>query len=368
MITGKFERRIDFAIKWKLALLIGLVYLLCSSGFPWIEAGLQLRIAESLLKDRSFGLKGYMPYPFFYRAGLFYDPHGITNVIYFIPLVLLKNFIVGIISPPLDNLDLFLCSLWGIPVAVFGSLVFFALLRQLGISLRVAVLTTLCLSFATIVFAYGVNSYEGNLNKLFLLSSIYFIYLFSKKNKIRYVSYAGIFAGLMLNSRIELSAVFVFCLVLFLGYESWVRRNFMIILTFLMCLFPFVLLWAWYNAVRTGFWYLTPLMAVFSLPEQKIYWFQNIVNGLRGLLFSAGTSIFVFSPIVAVSFLGWIEFLRRQKKMAILFLFIIISFLLANAAIPTGFFGLSCWGPRYTLEITPLMMVPLAFWLSKDSS
>lgn len=353
-------------LKLKLFLLIFIVYFFFSSGFPWIEALYQFEVAGSLCSDFSLGIfKKNFSYSVF-NQGRWYDPHGLTNVFYFTPLVLgqlaLKRIAHLNLAP---EITLFLCSIWGIFAATAACVAFFSLLVRLKINLRVAICVTLLLAFFTLFFVYARIAYEGNLNTLFLLLVIYLLCTLRTQTRQSLFHSAGVgfFSGLMLNTRIELSLVLVFLISAYVIFLSFFYRRFFILLVYFLFLAPFLFLWGWYNYQRTGIWYLTPLMFTTLVMSRGIFSLQNIPEGLKGLFLSLGGSIFVFSPILLLSFLGWPRFFCRHKKESVFLASLIMICILSIATI-RDWFGLFCWGPRYTLEITPLMMIPLAFWLA----
>ena len=239
------------------------------------------------------------------------------------------------------------------------------MLRHLAISPKISFYTTLCFAFLTIFFVYGTNNYEGNLNTLFLLSSIYFLFLFQKKNRFIFLVLAASFIGLALNTRIELSIIFLFGIICVALYYSVNKKSPSIAIVFFLSLLPFIFLWGWYNWIRTGSFFLTPFVRMSKMnfcpnpPEQDLW------LGIRSLFLSRGGSIFLFSPILLITIFGWKDFFEKKGDQGLILFFLILIFVIPIAKLKE-WFGLSCWGPRYTLDITPLMMVPLAFWLSKN--
>lgn len=127
-----------------------------------------------------------------------------------------------------------------------------------------------------------------------------------------------------------------------------------------------MIFWGYYNWLRTGHLYLSPIASgIMSGRWSQLAPKQSIMFGLRGLLLSKGGNIFAYSPILLLSMFGWKVFFKERKKECIFILSIIILFLLANSKIPK-WYGLWCWGPRHTLEITPLMMLPMGYWFSAN--
>jgi hypothetical protein len=135
-------------------------------------------------------------------------------------------------------------------------------------------------------------------------------------------------------------------------------------LYFFFGLSPFVALWGYYNWLRTGYFYLSA-QVVDILGGEGNPPIGNIAVGLKSILFSYKTSMFCYSPILVLSILGWRQFIAKRKWESSLCLAVVVSFLLATAKLKIDFPW--SWGPRYLLEIVPIMMLPLTFWLWKDN-
>lgn len=354
-------------VKAVLFVLMMAVYVFFSSGTPWLEADTQLKLARNVLKAHSL----LADTPFNERAiyrnagGKFYDIHGISNVILMLPIAALENAARGRVSDT-ERFLTFAGAMTGTVVNSLVCLAFFSILALFGRPLKVCVYSTLSLAFLTIVFPYATKNYEGNLSTLFVMGALYYLFKFLKAGNTRHLLLCGVLAGLAVNTR-DFSWISFLCVGIFLAWYSFARRNVMPALYFLAGAAPFVMLWGWYNWTRTGIFYVPPTL----FGSIRLGDFENFVNvidmtPLWGLLFSPGGSIFLYSPILVISLLGIRKFLRLQRQEAVLVLSIIALFILANAKLNDLWFGLWCWGPRFTLEITPLMLLPLAYWLSGD--
>lgn len=357
-----------FKLKVHLFLLVATVYLLCASGTPWIEADYQLQVARNLLRHHS--LSAEKPFNTLSIKGIngrWYDYHGMTNVFVLLPVASLEPLVVGKIQNK-DNanrLISFLGALTGIIVSSLISLVFFSTLLLFKRPLRSCLYATLCLAFLTIFFPYSSKNYEASLNALFMLSALYFLFAFCERKGIFNLICSGAFAGLALNTR-DFSLIFVFCVFFFLIWMSWREKDYKIIVVFLVALAPFLFYLGWTNWLRTGVFYLSPIAAGIlrnapgyggAAPS------SNILLGLRGLLFSKGGSIFVYSPVCLISLFGLRSFIQNKRLECLLVLSIIMFWLLALSKVEK-WFGFTTWGPRYTIEITPLLMLPLGYCLT----
>ena len=383
--------------KIHLLALIAIIYLFFSSGHPWIEADYQLQVSRSLIRNHSLaidnpgyglGVKG--------RDGRYYDPHGLANALIMTPVAIIELVANKVLDKDMGQFTAFLGNLTGIIVSSLACLVFFLILFLLERPLKVCFFTTLCAAFLTMIFPYATRNYEGNLNMLFILSSLYFLLKFTRENgvspsfhfatesrpssiasrlirgtivwrrdKISHLIYGGLFAGLAVATR-DFSWLFLFWVIIFIFWFSFKKNDFRIVAVFISGLLTPLGLWGYYNWLRTGKFYLS-VIAMLNLSNKFAQGapVNNVLLGLKGLLLSQGASIFVYSPILVFSLFGWREFFQKRKKECIFILSIVLTFLLANAKI-REWFGLWGWGPRYTLEITPLILLPLGFWLTTD--
>jgi len=355
-----------FKFKLCLFLLVFTIYLFFSSGHPWIEADHQLLVSRSLIRNYSLSI-GNPNYGFSFkgRDGRYYDPHGLANALIMTPIAIIELVANKVLDLDMGQFISFLGNLTGIIASSLACLVFFLILFLLGRPLKICFFTTLCAAFLSIIFPYATGNYEGNLNMLFILSSLYFLLRFSKEKKILHLIYGGLFAGLTIITR-DFSWLFLFWVILFISWFSFKKNDFRIGAVFILTILPCLSLWGYYNWLRTGKFYLS-VVAMLNLSDKFAQGSptNNIIFGLKGLFLSSGASIFVYSPILVFSLFGWKEFFQKKKKECILIFSIVVTFLLANAKI-RSWFGLWGWGPRYTLEITPLILLPLGFWLTTD--
>ncbi|MDD2889053.1 MAG: glycosyltransferase family 39 protein [bacterium] len=347
--------------KTSLFFLIAAIYLLFAKGLPWVEADFQLEISRNLVQRHSPSLAKQTNDTLLVQGknGDWYDWHGITNVFLMTPIAMCEPIVSKVIHKDggVKQVISFWGALTGVVVNALACVVFFSLLCSLGMSLKVSFYTTLCLAFLTIVFPYSSTNYEGNLNMLFIVSSLYFLFEFLKKQRLWYLVFCGVFAGLTINTR-DLSYVFLFFVFVFIFLIALREKNFKIIFVFLIGVAPFFFLWGWYNWIRTGGFFISP--SARTVLNKGYYYIDSIAIGVQKTVFNKNKNIFLYSPILILSILGWNQFFREKKKECILILSVVIFYLLGSTLLWSDFFS---WGPRYTLEITPLLILPLGYWL-----
>ncbi|MGA7732441.1 MAG: hypothetical protein WCD37_14365, partial [Chloroflexia bacterium] len=121
-----------------------------------------------------------------------------------------------------------------------------------------------------------------------------------------------------------------------------------------------LLVQAWYNYVR----YFPLPDAVFRSGYEKEPGFSTpLIEGLFGLLFSPGKSIFLYAPVVLLAPLGlWLMFRRGGSVGRLAALIIIAEVVLGLIfnALWWAWTGNFAWGPRLIMPILPLLIWALA--------
>jgi hypothetical protein len=84
--------------------------------------------------------------------------------------------------------------------------------------------------------------------------------------------------------------------------------------------------------------------------------------GFFGILFSPGKSLFLFNPLTLFGCLSFGLCFRKQRKMAVLFGWLIVSHLLLFS-FWHGWQGGMSWGPRMMLVVLPYLIFPIGFIL-----
>jgi hypothetical protein len=348
-------------LKLKLCLfaVIFSVYLLFSSGHPWIEADYELKTAKQLITNHSFSYEEEKPCTMKGMNGRYYDLHETANVIVLLPFAWLEKIIPTSEKNQAQAIS-FLASLSGTLISALAALIFFSLLQLWRLPLKNCLSATFCLSFLTILFPYATKNYEGNVLMLIMLGTLFFLFRFLTRPALSTLVMCGVLAGLSFHVR-NSALIFFGCISVFVILYSCKTKRVSTFSTFFLSALPFILLWCYYNWLRTGVPYLSPQMQeILFARSSHIHANSTLARGLYILLASSGGSIFIYSPILLFALLGWKDFIRSRSQEALLVLSIVACFILSNAKLSDPF-GLSGWGPRYTLEITPLLMLPFAY-------
>lgn len=104
----------------------------------------------------------------------------------------------------------------------------------------------------------------------------------------------------------------------------------------------------WYNWYRLG--------SAFDFAYQREGFTHPVVAGLIAFLASPGKSLFLFSPVLLLAFLGLPRMLRRARAETVTLLVLAGVYILLYSAWWSWEGGWS-WGPRFLLPIIPALMV-----------
>jgi 4-amino-4-deoxy-L-arabinose transferase-like glycosyltransferase len=101
----------------------------------------------------------------------------------------------------------------------------------------------------------------------------------------------------------------------------------------------------------------------------KIFHFNPNSNPyvMLRLLFYPYRGLFIYSPILFLSFIGMILMLKEHRTELILILFIFFSFLYI-ISMRSSWWGGYCFGPRYLLPVVPFLTFPIALIFKKNIS
>jgi hypothetical protein len=119
----------------------------------------------------------------------------------------------------------------------------------------------------------------------------------------------------------------------------------------------------WYDAARFGSIWQTGYGAEAS-PES---FSTPLLVGLYGMLLSSGKSVFLYCPLLLLSFPGFALMLRRnapERSLAIA----LCTLLVGNLCLYARFMswaGEGSWGPRYLVPFIPLALIPVAMYLAR---
>lgn len=251
---------------------------------------------------------------------------------------------------------------------------------QLGIQNKTAVGLTLVLGLSTIVFPYSRGFTREPLLTLFTLLGFYMAIRFRATNANRFLLLAGLVSGFLafikLIHALLIPVLLVYLAVWIVQREQDKRsprqeifwQTVRGLTIFLLPGIVFIFIQSMYGFMRFGS-FSSGLGGVRTDP---ITWTLMVISeghpneAIWGLLFSLDKSFLLYSPPVVLSFVAWIWWFRAQPREAIAILVLVLIEFTA-VFLRVDWDGGTWWGPRYLVQITPLVMLPLGFLIDKTS-
>jgi hypothetical protein len=125
----------------------------------------------------------------------------------------------------------------------------------------------------------------------------------------------------------------------------------------LLTVLPFVGFQFWYNVLRTGIFYKSPVQTAAYADNNALD--GNIFVGIGGLLLSPGKSLFIYAPLLILSILLFKKFYGEYQKEAIYIAALTVLWFLLHAKL-RSWYGAAGWGPRHFITILPILFLPFA--------
>lgn len=367
-----------------------------SSGFVDSQDGFQyLAVARRMYYDNTFEMpkenfdEGENIHMSLVRnsAGEVFSPTGLGYSLALLPAVLIEDIFINLSNTePISAFPL--NSDW--PVLLFASFtnaIFGALLvvtmYKIFISYKFSPKTSLLLSFVSVIstnlFAYTKHTFAHMMFVSFLVLSFYYLRRYLLTSDKRYMVLSGIAYGVVL---ISYNLTFILPILPFVLYyflftkvhinKSYLLKTFKVLLYFVIGISPFILLLFWFNYVRFGALQVTSYSGGISAPLAIKRTASVLYEGLWGVLFSPGRSIFIYSPLLVLPILFWSKLRKKhipEIALAVTLSAIYIFFYgtaLGGPDYPV-WHGESSWGPRYMLPTIPFIIILIGFIFKKLS-
>lgn len=210
---------------------------------------------------------------------------------------------------------------------------------------------------STIAWYYSEDFMSEPATTLFLLAAVYFATHPDRSRKNRSLLIAGVFLALAVSCRLaSLVAVPGFILYQWMLWKSSKEERIAefwadIFRAALPVVFVLIVIMA-YNYVR--------FEDLFESGYEKDGFGGRFLVGFYGILFSPGKSLFLYNPLTIFGCLAFTSFLARNKKIALLFVWLILSHLAMFSFWHSWQGGMS-WGPRLMLVVMPYLILPIGF-------
>ncbi len=347
--------------RWVLLFFLS-VYVLTAGGHYYSSDGETIYlVTRSLVRYGTFFIKTTSGYPFkiAVKFGLGHQAAAVTmpaQSVLMTPLYLVGLAVSRLTEPRFTNYLLHLStSFFNSLVTALMVMVFFLFLRKLGYEKKSSLAATLIFGLATLVWPYSKFDFSESLLALFLLTAIYFSFLFKADGKSYHAFFAGSFLGLAEATKVAAIIVIIPVGLYFLWtlYERRRDRQLnkqataFIFLSLGLLLFFAVL--PGYNLLRYG--------SLFRTGYGHVKMNTPILTGLYGLLFSTGKGLIFYSTPFLLFFFGLRSFYRHHRAETVLIITIILTTIVFYAKFQF-WHGDVAWGPRYLVYLIPLFLLP----------
>ena len=352
--------------------LSALVYGLTASGH--LQAGdmrSELAVAQSIVSRGDFTVAPgdpavYVPYVLS-DSGVRYTYFGIGDTILLLPAALIGTLADCPSQPggcPLSVQQAtdFAASFVDAIAAALAVVVLFFLALDLRASRRVATVLALLFAFCTIEWAYAHDAFDVGPVGLFILLAVFAIHRGVRHREARWMVVAGCALGFALLTRLPIVLLLPgFALYLAFGVRRDRRRRAgVLLLAWAVPVAVALTLLAWYNWSRFG----SPLDAGQARANDFYPFSTPLLTGLAGQLLSPGKSLFLFSAPLLLGIAGLPAFLRRHTALGLLILSIVVINLVFYGKY-LEWSGDYAWGPRYTVPLTGILLIPAIEVLSR---
>jgi hypothetical protein len=352
-------------MKGRLFCLLACLYLLFASREPpWADAHVMYETAAQIVDKHRLDLDLGGPASFYsFRDGKKYGLYPIGNVLALVPSYALGRVITNALakSPtaPKDLLTVYLSHLSPSLLAAACCALFFGLVRREGASTRIALFLALALGTMTILTIYARVAYSE------ALQSFLFVWLFGLALRLGDEPTPGraALAGFAGGWLVATKAVNVIAVGVVLLYVVWraradVRRLLIALAAAALTFLPWAAAILWLNKIKTGSFFDTG----YATAGGGTNFSGQFYPALFGYVFSPGKSMFWFSPVLLLGVLGFPAYYRRDRARALFLLGVIGAVLIPHLWF-RAWYGGWVWGPRYTVPLTALMLLPAACWL-----
>jgi hypothetical protein len=208
---------------------------------------------------------------------------------------------------------------------------------------------------STIAWYYSEDFMSEPATTLFLLSAVYFATNPNKQIKNRSLLIAGVFLACAVSCR--LSTLLAVPGFIFYHWMMWKDEQKAaeigadIFRAALPVAVVLIIIMA-YNYVR--------FEDLFKTGYEKGGFGGRFLVGIYGILFSPGKSIFLYNPLTIFGCLAFTRFLAVNRKVALFFVWLILSHLLMFSFWHSWPGGMG-WGPRLMLVVMPYLIIPVGF-------
>lgn len=345
------------------------LFALTNSGMDISEGRGHYALAKNLVTHGDLAFDQSPPEGVFQKGlnGRWYAGHEIGNTLFLLPVAWINTHVEDSLTryfslKEVSWVSAFLTSFQaGLLTAITGAAFFYILRRNFGLRILPAFGAAACLLLTTFLWTYTRNLFDGVLcTTLITLSLLFLLEYVRHGNKTAMISAAWLFMGLAFITRLSTLLIIVAeCSYLALSIKTKGALKQCVATAAL--LIPFIAWQCWYNYLRTGCFYLSPVQTSYGHHNDLD---NNILVGLSGLLASPGKSIFVYAPLLLLSVVRFPRFFREYRNEAFFVLFV-ASFWFCLHARLHSWYGSWGWGPRHFIMILPILFLPFAVYFQE---
>lgn len=338
-------------------------YFLTTKGYPFfVDEELMLETTASIVEKADFDTPCH---PWTTKPGRHhrcYSNFGIGQSLYEIPFYLAAQRLIPERTVNRKQLVQQAVSLSAPVIAALLAVQMILCTTALGFTRKTAFGMALLLGFGTMIWPYSKMLFRDPLQNLLLFSSITTL-IMERRSSVNESSRRSFFrrhlliiAGILLGAGITVKETMVLFAPLaaayaIIGRSSKVKRSLVfgipVVAGCLICLI--------YNFIR----FENCLDFGYTGQTMQLGMTTPLPEGLFGLLFSSGRSIFLYNPVLVLAIPAIPAFFRRfPKEGLLLFGVCLVNILFISKYWTWG--GSWAWGPRFLLIMVPLMILPIA--------
>lgn len=341
------------------------LFALSNSGVDSSEGLFHYQVALQIIKHGQLGFNTPQDGVFQLAPnGRIYAGHEIGNTLFMLPTafinVMLERLLSQFVSS--ENIEKAQQFILSFQAGVYSSLTatfVFAILKVVFAKATIpSFLATLCLALTTFFWTYSRNLFDGVLCTTLLVLSLFLLLRYCQTQKLWILVSCFICLGFGFITRLSMILPIIVSIAYLVSFNRLsIAIRFRQVSLAIFTLLPFFIWQCWYNQLRTGIFYKSPVQTAVYAGNNSLD--GNIFLGITGLLFSPGKSLFIYAPLLILSVILWKKFYQEHQKEGIYVLALSVMWLLLHARL-RSWYGAAGWGPRHFITILPIMFLPFA--------
>lgn len=256
------------------------------------------------------------------------------------------------------ELELLFCSIFNVVIVALTVTVFLACNLRLGVRPKWALASTVAFAFASYPMGYAGTLFTQPIEALCTLWAFYFLLSdrYFPDSKSRWA--AGLVMVVMLQCRfpsfLAFPALWLYHLWNVLARAKGTRA--------LRELLPMAISLGLGLAIHAAdqYWKFDSLANQAAYAEADFD--HPLWRGLVGFLLSPGDSVFLYTPLLILTPWTLWRFWKSFSRETVFLLTLTGTYLVVMGSFE-NWHGLWCFGPRYTVVFTPVLLLPLGHWL-----